>query len=95
MKEEVVKELEEIRNDGNVVFRRMRIVKKKACDLVGNNCIKDKDRKIFFAEDGRKKVRKEHIEAIMKNENPWDGIVNVDVVECLVEPFASDDHEEC
>ena len=88
MENEAVKEMEEIRNDRNVVFRRMRMMKKEANDLAGNNYIKDENGKIVFAEDGRKRVWKEHIEAIMNEENPWDGMVNVEVVEGPMEPFA-------
>ena len=72
MKNEAVKEMEEIRNHRNFVFRRMRMTKKEANDLAGNNCIKDENGKIVFAEDGRKRVWKEHMEAIMNEENPWD-----------------------
>ena len=60
MKNEAVKEMEEIWNDRNVVFRRMRMMKKEANDLAGNNCIKDENGNIVFAEDGRKRVWKEH-----------------------------------
>ena len=87
MKNEAVKEMDEIRNDRNVVFR-MRMMKKEANDLAGNNCIKDENRNIVFAENGRKRVWKEHMEAIMNEENPWDGKVNVEVVEGPMEPFA-------
>ena len=74
MKNEAVKEMEEIRNDRNVVFRRMRMMKKEANDLAGNDCIKDENGKILFAEGGRKRAWKEHMEAIMNEENPWDGM---------------------
>ena len=90
---EAVKEMEEIWNDRNVVFRRMRMMKKKAKDLAGNNCIKDENGKIVFAEDGRKRVWKEHMEAIMNEENPWNGMVNVEVVEGPMEPFAMNEVE--
>ena len=70
MKNEAVKEMEEIRNDRNVVFRRIRRMKKEANDLAGNNCIKDENGKIVFSEDGRKRMWKEHVEAIMDEENP-------------------------
>ena len=86
MKNEAVKEMEEIRNDRNVVFRRMRMMKKEA--NAGNNCMKDENGNIVFAEDGRKRVWKEHMEAIMNEKNPWDGMMNVEVVECPMEPFA-------
>ena len=93
MKNEAVKEMEEIRNDRNVVFRRMRMMKKEANDLAGNNCIKDKNGNIVFAEDGRKRVWKEHMEAIMNEENPWDGMVNVEMVEGPMEAFAMNEVE--
>ena len=86
MKNDAVNEMKEIRNDRNVVFRRMVMMKKEASDRAGNNCIKDKNGKIVFAEDGRKRVWKEQMEAIMNQENPWDGIVNVEVVEGTMEP---------
>ena len=71
----------------------MRMKKKEANDLAGNNCIKDETGKIVFAEDGRKRVWKKHIEAIMNEENPWDGMVNVEVVEGPMEPFAMNEVE--
>ena len=39
-KKDAVKEMERKQNDRNVVFRKMRMVKKKASDLAKNNCIK-------------------------------------------------------
>ena len=64
------------------------MTKKEASDLAGNNCIKDKNGKAVFAEDSRKKVWKKHMEAIMNEENPWAGMMNVEVVEDFMEPFA-------
>ena len=93
MKNEAVKEMEEIRNDRNVVFRRIRMMKKEANDLAGNDCIKDENKNIVFAEDGRKRVWKEHMEAIINEKNPWDGMVNVEVVEGPMEPFAMNEVE--
>ena len=93
MKNEAVKDMEEIRNDRNVVFRRIRMMKKEANDLAGNNCIKDENGKIVFAKDGRKRVWKEHMEAIMNEENPWDGMVHVEVVEGPIKPFAMNEVE--
>ena len=48
MKTEAVKEMEEIQNDRNVVFRRVRMMKKKASDLAGSNCVKDKMGKLYL-----------------------------------------------
>ena len=77
MKNEAVKEMEEIRNYRNVVFRRIRMMKEEANDLAGNNCIKDENGKLVFAKNGRKRGWKDHMEAIINEENPWDGMVNV------------------
>ena len=38
----------------------MRVMKKEANDLAGNNCIKDKNGSIVFVEDGRKSVEGAH-----------------------------------
>ena len=93
MKKEAVKEMEEIRNDRNVVFRKIRMMEKKGSDLAGNNCIKDKNGKVVFAENDRKRMWKEHMKAIMNKENPWDGMVNVEVVVGSIEPFAMNEVE--
>ena len=82
-----------MRNDRNVVFRRIRMMKKEANDLAGNNCIRDKNGKAIFAEDGRKGVWKDHMVAIMNEKNPWNGMVNVEVVEGLIEPFTMNEVE--
>ena len=68
-KKEAVKKMEEIRNDRNVVFRKMKKMKKQTSDSADNNCIKDKNGKIVFTGDGRKRVWKERMEAIMNDEN--------------------------
>ena len=93
MKNEAVKEMEKIRNNRNVAFRRMRMMKKEAKDLAGNNCIKDENGKIVFTEDSRKRVWKEHMEAIMNEENSWNRMVNVEGVEGPMEPFAMNEME--
>ena len=83
--------MEEIRNNKNVVFCRIRMMKKEASDLAGDECIRSKNGEAVFAEDGRKKVWKKHVEASINEENPWDGIVNVEAVESLMEPFVMND----
>ena len=66
------------------------MVKKEA----GNNCVRDNNEKILFAEDGRTKVWKEHMEAIMNEENSWNVMVKIEVIEGPVEPFAIDELEK-
>ena len=81
------KEMEKIWNDRNVVFRRMSMMK-EANNLAGDNCTRDDNGEIVLAEDGRKRVWKEHMEAIMNEEYSRDGMVEVKGVEGPVEPFA-------
>ena len=88
MKNEAVKEMEEIRNDRNVVFNSIRMMKKEANDLSGDNCIK-----IMGGLYLPKRVWKEHMKAIMNEKNPWGGIVNVEVVEGSMESFAINEVE--
>ena len=56
--------MEEMRNGRNVVLRRIKMMKKEASDLAGNG-IEDENGKVVFAENSRKRVWKEHMEAIM------------------------------
>ena len=48
--------MEKTLNDRNIVFRRKRMMRKEGSNLAGNNCIRDKNGRILFAEDGRKRV---------------------------------------
>ena len=45
-------------------------MKKEVSDLASKNCIREKNGKVVFAEDSRKRVWKEHMKAIMNEENP-------------------------
>ena len=47
-----------------------------------------------IAEYGRKEVWKEHMEAIMNEDNPLNRKMNVEVVEGPVKPFAMDEVEK-
>ena len=40
------KELDETENNKNVIFRKIRIMKKDSCDITSGNCLKDKNGKI-------------------------------------------------
>ena len=64
------------------------MMKKEAMNLTGNNCIKKENGKVVFAEDGRKRVWKEHMKAIRNEKNSLDEMVNVEVVEGPMEAFA-------
>ena len=59
MKKEAVTELEDIQNDRNVLFCRIRMVKETS-DSTGNNCIRNNNGKIVFAENGLKSVEESH-----------------------------------
>ena len=50
------KEFDEIKNNKNVIFWEIRIMKKDSCDITGGNRLKDKNGKIVYAEDDRRRV---------------------------------------
>ena len=78
MKREVVKNLEEIKDYRNFVFRRLKMMEKEASNLAGNNCIGLMNGRTVIAGYGRKNVLKDYVKAIMIKENPWNGLVNAD-----------------
>ena len=70
------------------------MMKKEASDLASNNCIRDKNGKAVFAENGRKKLWKEHTEVIMNEQNPWNEMVNVEMFEGPMEPSVINEVEK-
>lgn len=52
MKREAVKEFDQIENNRNMIFRKLKMMKKDSFDITGGNGMKDKDGKIVVTEDG-------------------------------------------
>lgn len=56
MKQGAEKELSEIENSRNLIFQKLKMMKKNSCDITSNDCVKNKKGRIVFAEDDRKRV---------------------------------------
>jgi len=94
MKSEAEKELVEIGRCKNVIFQKIRMMRKESNDVAGGNCLKDKEGRIVFSDEDRKRVWKEHMEVIMNEENQWDGSVEADKIEGPVQQFVMEEVEK-
>ena len=85
MKVRAEKEMEDFGKMPNNVFKFVNSMKKDGRDIEGGRCMRDKDGRLGFCEDDRKRIWKEHMEKIMNEENPWDQVTDADMVEGPVE----------
>ena len=72
MKTEAEKEIEELREKPNKVFKLVKLMKRNGKDIKGRKWIKGRDGRIGFSEEHQCKTWKEHMESIMIEENAWD-----------------------
>ena len=85
MKEAAERELRELSEHPNKVFKLVKSMKKDGKDAEGGRCMRGSAGRLSFSEKERGKVWKEHMERIMKEENDWDQNVEADLVEGPVE----------
>ena len=85
MKTEADKEMEELREKPNKIFKFVKFMKRDEKDVEGGKWIKGRDGRIGFSQEDRCKIWKEHMEKIMNEENAWDHKVDAAMVEGLVE----------
>ena len=78
-------ELNNLYQNCNSVFYFLRRMKKEEKDLEGGRCLRERDGQLGFIEEDRAKIWKEHMEKIMNEENEWNLMVEIDVVEGPVE----------
>ena len=78
-------ELEELRDHPNKVFKFVKSLKKDGKDVPGGRCVRGSDGRLGFSEKDRGNIWKNHMEKIMNEENDWDQMTDVDVVEGPVE----------
>ena len=76
------------------VIKLLSCYAEEANDLAGNNCIRDNNEKIELLQGWSKQTVEGALKAIMKEENPWDEMMEVKVVEGPVEPFAMNEVEK-
>ena len=81
MKVAAEKEIDELSKTPNKIFKFVKFMKKEGRDVEGGRCMRDKDGRLGFCETDRKNIWKEHMEKIMNEENSWDQITDVDMVE--------------
>ena len=81
MKMEAEKEMEELREKPNKIFKFVKFMKRDGKDVEGGKWIKGRDGRIGFGQEDRCKIWKEHMEKIMNEENAWDHKVDTAMVE--------------
>ena len=85
MKTEAEKEMEELREKPNKIFKFVKFIKMDGKDVEEGKWIKGKDGRIGFSQEDQRKIWKEHMERIMNDENAWDHKVDAAMVERPVE----------
>ena len=85
MKTEAEKEMEELREKPNKIFKFVKFMKRDGKDAEGGKWIKGRDGRISFSQEDRRKIWKEHTERIMNEENAWNHKVDAAMVERPVE----------
>ena len=83
MKDEALKNINEIGRNPNNVFRLVRKMKIESTYVVGRRCKRGNDGTLYPNEKDRAKLWKAHMSKIMNEENEWDQIA--DTVEGPIE----------
>ena len=94
MKTEAEKEMEEIREIPNKIFKFVKLIKRNGKDVEGEKRIKGKDGRIGCSQENRCKIWKKHMERITNEENAWDHEVDAAMVEGPVEKVSRKDVRE-
>ena len=69
MKMEAEKEMEELHEKPNKIFKFVKFMKRDGKDVKGGKWIKSRVGRVGFSQEDRCKIRKEHVEKIMNEEN--------------------------
>ena len=85
IKAEAEKEMEELREKPNKIFKFVKLMKRDGKDVEGGKWIKGREGRIGFSQEDRCKIWKEHKERIMKEESARDHKVDSAMVEGLVQ----------
>ena len=82
--EKLMKEMEDDKRS-KIMFKVAKQSMRDNKDVVGSGCVRDRSGKLCVGERERAAVWKEHMEKVMNEENKWDGVVDVDVVQGPIE----------
>ena len=86
------RELRELSEHPNKVFKLEKSMKKDGKDVEGGRCMRGSNGRLNFIEKDRGRVWKEHLERIIINEeNEWDQNVQADLVEGPVEKVSREE----
>ena len=85
MKTEAEKEMEELGEKPNKIFKFIKFMKRDGKDVERGKWIKGRYGRIGFSHEDRYEIWKEHVERIMKEENAWDHKLDATMVEGPVE----------
>ena len=94
MKTEAEKEMEELREKPNKIFKFVKFMKRDGKDIEEGKSIEGRDGRIGFSPEDRCKIWKEHMERIMNEENAWDHKVEAAMVEGPVEKISHKEMRE-
>ena len=87
MQTKVEKKVEELREKPDKIFKFVKLMKRDGKDAEGGKRIQGRDERIGFSQEDRCKIRKEHMERIITDENAWDHKVDAVMVERPVTKF--------
>ena len=91
MKREAEKELENLRENPNTIFKLVKRLKKDGKDVEGGRCLRGKDGRLGFTENQQKKIWKDYMENIMNIENDWDHVTTARAVEGPIEKVSREE----
>jgi len=83
--------MKELCKKPNNVFKLSKLLKREGKYIEGESCITGKDGKLGFNENACRKIWKEHMEQIMKEDNEWDHATEADMKEGPVERITHDE----
>ena len=85
------RELRELSEHSNNVFKLVKSMKKDGKDVEGGRCMRASGGRLNFSEKDRGKIWKEHMERILNEENEWDQNVKAEMVEGPVEKVSREE----
>ncbi|KAA3670323.1 uncharacterized protein DEA37_0010186 [Paragonimus westermani] len=78
--EKLMKELENDKSS-RVMFKVAKQAVKDKKDIIGNGCVRDKSGRLCIGKIEQAAAWKEYMEKVMNEENEWDGIVDVEIMQ--------------
>ena len=87
MRKEAEKESTNLRQKLSNIFKLMEFMKKDGKNIKGGRCMRGKDGNLGFSDKDGKRIRKNHVEEIMSEENDWNYITEASMIEGPVKSY--------